>query len=247
MSLDNVYKITLAYDGTAYRGWQVQPNDDTVQGRLEDALGNMAKESVRVTGAGRTDSGVHAEAQVAHFTLTNPIREDGILKGLNALLPPNIRVTNVVRAPGNFHARYSAQEKTYQYRLYCGPIANPYRTRWTLHVPQVLDLHGMKAAAAQFVGEHDFSTFRAAACMAKTSVRVCSASRWIEDVPELVYEVSANGFLHHMVRNMVGTLLEVGRGKMDADKMTTILEARDRNLAGPTAPAVGLHLIRVKY
>ncbi len=247
MPLDNLYKMTLAYDGTSYRGWQVQPNDDTVQGRLEEALGRMAKEPVRVTGAGRTDSGVHAEAQVAHFTLARPIREDGILKGLNTLLPPDIRVTEVVRAPDGFHARYSAREKTYRYRLYCAPVAHPYRARWTLHVPQPLDGDAMRAAAAIFVGEHDFTTFRAAACSAKTSLRVCTASRWIDAAPELVYEVTANGFLHHMVRNMVGTLLEVGRRKMRADEITTLLEARDRNLAGPTAPASGLHLVKVTY
>lgn len=245
--------MILAYDGTAFQGWQAQPRTDTIQGRLETALGRMAKAPVSVVGSGRTDAGVHALAQVAHFRLEHPIPTGGLVKGVNTMLPPEIRVRDVSEAPDGFHARYSATAKTYAYRLDRDPVPLPFRSRFSLHYPHSLDLTAMNEAASCFEGEHDFRALRASACGAKTTTRRIFSSRFTSgsDEPstdgELVYEVTANGFLHHMVRNLVGTLLEVGAGKRDPASMLTLLDSGDRTLAGPTAPAKGLHLMRVDY
>ena len=242
-----LYRVTLAYDGTDYLGWQVQPQGVTIQSRLQEALTHIAGETVSVVGAGRTDAGVHAQGQVAHFDLPTAVPPSGLLKGLNSILPEDIRILEVASAPDDFHARYQARSKTYRYYLDRAPVASPFRCRYTLHHPYPLDVEAMSQAAARLVGRHDFSSFRASSCEAKTSERDCHVSRFTEQGGELVYEVAANGFLHHMVRNLVGTLLEVGRGKLAPDDITRLLEARDRTLAGPTAPAKGLHLIRVDY
>jgi tRNA pseudouridine38-40 synthase len=239
--------MLIAYDGTGYHGWQLQPQAPTVQGELEGALGRMAKRPVRVTGAGRTDAGVHAKGQVAHFDLNHPIPTEGMVKGLNTLIPPDIRVLEVEEVEEDFHARYSARSKTYRYYLDLSPVASPFRCRFTLHHPYDLDRDAMREAASEFIGEHDFAAFRAASCRAKTTSRAVSQSEWVEAGKELVYQVRATGFLHHMVRNLVGTMLEVGRNKMSPCNVRTILDSRDRNLAGPTAPPEGLHLERVEY
>lgn len=239
--------MLLAYDGTAYHGWQLQPEAPTIQGELERALGRMAKTPVRVTGAGRTDAGVHASGQVAHFDLDGPIPAEGILKGLNTLIAEDIRVLGVEEVDDGFHARYSARSKTYRYYLDPSPVASPLRGRFTLHYPHELDRDAMGEAASKFRGEHDFAAFRAASCSAKTTRRYVSLSEWVEEGRELVYQVAASGFLHHMVRNLVGTMLEVGRRKTRALSMAAILESRDRSQAGPTAPPHGLHLERVDY
>jgi tRNA pseudouridine38-40 synthase len=222
-----LYRISLAYDGTNYQGWQVQPQADTIQGKLQDALGTMAGSSVQVVGAGRTDAGVHALGQVVHFTLESLIPPPG--------LPPD------------FHARYSARSKTYRYYLDPSPVASPFRSRFTLHHPHPLDREAMCQAAARFTGRRDFLAFSASSSEAKTTERDCTESHFFEDSGELIYQITANGFLHHMVRNIVGTLLEVGRGKIAPDEIDNLFEGRDRRRAGPTAPALGLHLIRVDY
>jgi tRNA pseudouridine38-40 synthase len=239
--------MTLAYDGTAYRGFQLQSEADTVQGRLEVALSRMAKAPVRVTGAGRTDSGVHAWGQVAHFDLERDIPEDAIRKGLNSILPDDIRILSAERAPADFHARFSARSKTYRYVLDRSEVASPLRCRFTLHYPYPLDQSRLDDGAARIAGEHDFEGFRAASCRAKTTVRSCTTSRFLDEDGELIYEIAASGFLHHMVRNLVGTLLEIGRGKRAPDSIDRIFSSRDRTEAGPTAPAKGLHLMRVDY
>ncbi len=239
--------MVLAYDGTAYHGWQLQPEARTIQGELEKALGRMAKKPVRVTGAGRTDAGVHARGQVAHFDLERAIPPEGMVKGLNTLIPSDIRVLGVAEVDATFHARYSARSKTYRYYLDPTPLASPFRNRFTLHYPHDLDRDGLRQAAAKFLGKHDFAAFRAAACNAKTTTRVVSVSEWVEEEGELVYQVVASGFLHHMVRNLVGTMLEVGRKKTSACSMVAILDSRDRTQAGPTAPPQGLHLEGVSY
>jgi tRNA pseudouridine38-40 synthase len=243
----SLYRMTLSYDGTDYLGWQIQPQGATIQSRLQEALTNIAGEPVSVVGAGRTDTGVHAHGQVAHFELPTPVPSAGILKGLNSMLPEDIRILDVEPAPPDFHARYSARSKTYRYCIDLAPIASPFRTRYTLHHPYPLALEALSQAAERFVGHHDFESFRASSCEAKTTKRDCTVSRFMEEGGELIYEIAANGFLHHMVRNIVGTLLEVGRGRLAPDDIDRLFEARDRREAGPTAPARGLHLIRVEY
>ncbi len=242
-----LHRMTLAYDGTDYLGWQLQPQGVTIQSRLREALAKIAGEPITVVGAGRTDAGVHAHGQVAHFELPTPVPPSGLLKGLNSILPEDIRILNVEPAPPDFHARYSARSKTYRYYFNLAPVASPFRARYTLHHPYPLDRDTLSKAAERFVGHHDFESFRASLCEAKTSERECSVSRFSEEGSELVYEIAANGFLHHMVRNIVGTLLEVGRGKLAPDDIDRLFEVRDRQQAGPTAPARGLHLIRVQY
>jgi tRNA pseudouridine38-40 synthase len=239
--------MTLAYDGTAYRGFQWQPGEDTIQGRLESALSQMAKEAVRVTGAGRTDSGVHAWAQVAHFVLPRPIPPRGIREGLNSLLPNDIRVRGIEEVDDDFHARFDARSKTYRYYLDCAPVASPLRCRFTLHYPYPLDREALDSGARRIPGERDFAAFRASSCTARTTVRRCSKSQFLDEGEELVYEIEASGFLHHMVRNIVGTLLEVGRGTREASSLESLFASRQRPEAGPTAPAKGLHLIKVEY
>jgi tRNA pseudouridine38-40 synthase len=247
MSFVSTWKTVLAYDGTAYKGWQIQDGADTIQGRLEAALARMAEAPVRVVAAGRTDSGVHAWGQVAHFRLERSIPPEGILRGLNALLPSDIRVLSVSETDDTFHARRSARSKTYRYFLDRSKVASPLRSRFTLHYPHALDRAAIEDGAARLVGEHDFAGFRAASCRAKTTVRRCGRSCFFDSGDELVYEIAANGFLHHMVRNIVGTLLEIGRGKRPPSGIETLLASKDRTGAGPTAPARGLHLVRVDY
>jgi tRNA pseudouridine38-40 synthase len=243
--------MTLAYDGTPFHGWQLQPDADTLQGRVETALGRMAGTEVRVTAAGRTDSGVHARGQVAHFDLPRAIPLDGIRKGLNSMLPSEIRALRVEEAVDGFHARFWARSKTYRYYLDRAPVPSPLRSRFTLHYPHPLDRSALDEASARLVGEHDFRALRAASCNAKTTIRRCSRSRFFEESSdaseELVYEIAANGFLHHMVRNIVGTLLEVGRGKRPPSTFDGLFERGERSEAGPKAPAKGLHLVEVEY
>jgi tRNA pseudouridine38-40 synthase len=184
---------------------------------------------------------------VAHFHLETPIPPSGLSKGLNSILPADIRILDADLAPEDFHARYSARSKTYRYYLDLSPVPSPFRTRFTRHYPHPLDREAMSRAAERFVGRHDFEAFRASSCEAKTTERECTVSRFFAEGAELVYEISANGFLHHMARNIVGTLLEVGRGKLAPEDIDALFAARDRTRSGPTAPAQGLHLIRVDY
>lgn len=241
------YRIHLAYDGTDYSGWQVQPNSDTIQARLEQALARMAKRPISIVGSGRTDAGVHAEDQVAHFDLPGPIPCQGLLRGLNSLLPANIRVMIAAESSPKFHARYDVVRKIYRYHLDCAEVPQPLRTRFTWHFPFALDRAQLELAARDFVGEHDFAGFRASSCRAKTTRRRITDSRFLVDGNELIYEVSGSGFLQHMVRNMVGTLIEVGRTKRPASDIAQLLADGDRRLAGPTAPPEGLVLYRVYY
>jgi tRNA pseudouridine38-40 synthase len=239
----------LAYDGTEYCGWQVQPHGDSIQGRVEAAFSKLADCDVRVVAAGRTDAGVHAEAQVVHFDLPRALPPEALVRGGNTLLPPDIRVRSAEPTAATFHARYSARAKTYRYCLDRGPVSLPFRSRFTLHYPHHLDEDAMSEGARAFVGEHDFAGFRASSCGAKTTIRRCDVSSWLPvgAGDELHYTVKASGFLHHMVRNMVGTLLEIGRGKRSPRDIARLLASGDRPSAGPTAPAKGLHLVCVDY
>jgi len=310
-----LWKLILAYDGTPFNGWQVQPNLPTVQGTLAQAIRHITGESVLPQGSGRTDAGVHALAQVASFSLEVPIPAPNFHRALNRALPPSIRILSVEVAPEGFHARHSARRKTYEYRIsttdICSPMLAPYV--WSYHLP--LDLPTLQRAATDILGTHDFTSFSASdpdlatrnaqkdedvisiehdeppvvrpslpnpetvistgggafAAAAeepaslpthlpgpdrvveetppseKTSIRTIYYSTWCQQEDLLIYRITGSGFLHHMVRNLVGTFVEAGSGRIPADSIPTILAARNRNAAGPTAPARGLFLHSVEY
>jgi tRNA pseudouridine38-40 synthase len=246
-------KITLSYDGADFYGWQVQPGCRTIQGTLAEALERVTGERVLPQGSGRTDAGVHALAQVASCAIASPIPAGNLAKALNDVLPAAIRVFNVEAVENGFHARHSAIAKTYRYRLYREEICPPELARYVTHYPFPLDESRMQHAANVVVGEHDFTSF-AAADPEKgkdeeepSSVRTVFSSRWERRGEELIYTVEGNGFLHHMVRNLVGTFLLVGKGTFSPVDMRRILDQRQRSAAGPTAPASGLWLVGVKY
>ena len=252
-------KITLAYDGHPFHGWQVQPGKATIQGTLAETLERITGEQVLPQGSGRTDAGVHALGQVASVTMASPIPTSGLQTALNDKLPPAIRVLSVEEVAEEFHARHSAKGKTYRYRLYRGEVCPPFLAHYVWHYPWPLDLGVMQQAARQVVGEKDFTSFAAVdpdrATRLRddededgpTNVRTIFASDWKEKGEELIYEVRGNGFLHHMVRNLVGTFVEFGKWKHAPARIAEILEARSRSAAGATAPASGLYLVGVEY
>lgn len=255
--------LKLAYDGTDLYGWQRQPARPTVQGLLESAVGTILGEKLAVWGSGRTDAGVHAANQVANFKTSCPIPCPNLVKALNDLLPCSVRIKEASDVPLSFHARYGAVSKTYRYRILLAPIASPFIVRFVYHYPYPLDRGRMTEAARFFLGKHDFTSFAAAEVRSEAStdhaakersrdrdrVRTLFSSRflWRAKTSILIYEVRGNGFLHHMVRNVVGTLIEVGRNKLKPADIPEILKARDRSQAGPTAPAQGLCLWKVQY
>ncbi len=246
-------KLTLAYDGSEFSGWQVQPDAETVQGTLALAIGRLTGEKVLPQGSGRTDAGVHALAQVATFATESPIPGENLGKALNDILPAAIRVLEVAEVPLDFHARKSARAKTYRYRMYRGAVCSPFLARYVWHYPYPLNEDAMHQAAGLVVGEHDFTSFaavdpeRGAEGAAVCNVRRILASSWQRDADEFVYTVRGSGFLHHMVRNLVGTFLLVGKGTLAGSDVTRILGAHDRSAAGATAPASGLYLVGVEY
>jgi tRNA pseudouridine38-40 synthase len=246
-------KLILSYDGAEFSGWQVQPDAATVQGTLSSAIGRVTGEKVLPQGSGRTDAGVHALAQVATFTTESSVPTENFVKALNDILPAAMRVLEVTEMPAEFHARHSARAKTYRYRLYRGAICSPFLARYVWHYPYPLDELAMARAALLVVGEHDFTSFaavdpeRGREDEPTSNVRSISSSVWERADEELVYTVRGSGFLHHMVRNLVGTFILVGRGKKQVDDVTRILEARNRAAAGATAPASGLYLVNVEY
>lgn len=258
------WKVVLAYDGTDFRGWQVQPGEATVQGELQDALHRVVGESPLPQGSGRTDAGVHALAQVASFALRAPIPSENMVRALNRTLPDSIRVLDARPAPASFHARHSARAKTYEYRVFLErteasalSFCSPFISRYVYACSWNLDLDSLQDAAGRLLGEHDFTSFAAADpdlairngdVEPTTSIRTLSASDWEPREGGLfVYRVRGSGFLHHMVRNLVGTMIDVGRGYLKADDLPDILSARSRAAAGPTAPARGLFLRSVEY
>jgi tRNA pseudouridine38-40 synthase len=270
------WKVTLSYDGTDFSGWQVQPGEATIQGELQSALGRITGESPLPQGSGRTDAGVHALAQVASFELAAPIPSQNLQRALNRTLPASIRVSEARTVRSAFHARHSACAKTYEYRIFRGPICPPFLSRYVYECRWPLDLDALQQAAALFTGEHDFSSFAAtdpdltareldivsqpasgsepdlrAATLARSAVRIIFSSAWetrqTESGELFVYRVRGNGFLHHMVRNLVGTMLDAARGQIQIDEIKEILAARSRSAAGPTAPARGLFLHSVEY
>jgi len=245
-------KIVLAYEGSEFSGWQVQPDAGTIQGALASAIGRVTGEKVLPQGSGRTDAGVHALAQVATFATDSPIPTQNLVKALNDVLPSSIRVLAVTEVPPEFHARKSACAKTYRYRVYRGQICPPFVARYVWHYPYPLDEDAMQSAAAFVIGEHDFTSFAAVdpergADEVVSNVRRILASSWERAGDELVYTVRGSGFLHHMVRNLVGTFVLVGKTTLRPAGIADILAARNRSAAGATAPASGLYLVSVEY
>jgi tRNA pseudouridine38-40 synthase len=246
-------KLTLSYDGTDFAGWQVQPELPTVQGLLASAIGRITNEKVLPQGSGRTDAGVHALAQVATFATESSVPASNFVKALNDILPAAVRVTGVEEVSEDFHARKSARGKTYRYRIYRGEICPPFLARYVWHFPYSLDEAAMSSAAGLVEGEHDFTSFaavdpeRGRDGEPVSNVRMIFCSAWERTGDELVYRVSGSGFLHHMVRNLVGTFILVGKGTWRVEDVRRVLEARDRSAGGATAPASGLYLVKVEY
>jgi tRNA pseudouridine38-40 synthase len=245
-------KLLLAYDGTEFSGWQVQPEAATIQGALASAIGRVTGEKVLPQGSGRTDAGVHALGQVATFATQSPIPPQNLVVALNDILPSAIRVLEAAEAPAEFHARKSARSKTYRYRMYRGDICPPFLARYVWHYPYPLDEDAMREVAPLIVGEHDFTSFAAVDPERRreeevSHLRRIFCSSWERQGDEFVYTVRGNGFLHHMVRNLVGTFLLAGKGTLQASDLMRILAARSRSAAGATAPASGLCLVNVEY
>jgi tRNA pseudouridine38-40 synthase len=254
------FKVTLAYDGAHYVGWQRQAAGSSIQGAVEDVLRVLEGGDVAVAGAGRTDAGVHALGQVASFALARDIAPDILQRALNGRLPGDIRVVAAERVSDRFHARFSARTKIYRYRICNADVLAPFARHYAWHVPAALDANAMDAAARQLEGTHDFAAFRTTGGATRTTERTMFRSRVARVTPAaalpghelcgaalVVYEVAGDGFLRHMVRAIVGTLVDIGRGRWPPDRMGDILAARDRSLAGPTAPAEGLFLVGVEY
>ena len=263
-------KLILSYDGSEFAGWQVQPERATIQGTLASAIGRLTGENVLPQGSGRTDAGVHALAQAATFQTSSSIPTENWIKALNDILPASIRVLEVTEAAPDFHARKSVRAKIYRYRMYRGAICPPFLARYVWHYPFPLDEVAMALAATLVVGEHDFTSLAAADPERServavgeilhhrghrgtqgeaqvSNVRTIFSSAWTREGDDLIYAVRGSGFLHHMVRNLVGTFLLIGKGTLTQDDFGAILGARDRSAAGPTAPASGLYLVSVEY
>lgn len=244
-------KLTIAYDGTDFAGWQVQPGALTIQGTLASAIGRLTGEKVMPQASGRTDAGVHALAQVAAFQTESVIPAGNFVLALNDILPASIRVVAAEEVANDFHPRKSAQAKTYRYRILRQPICSPFLSRYVWHYPYPLDEAAMRDAASLVEGEHDFTSFAAVdperAREGTSNVRRIFASQFQRESSELIYEVRGSGFLHHMVRNLLGTFLLVGKGTLQPADITRILGAKDRSAAGATAPASGLYLVNVEY
>ena len=244
-------KLILAYDGTDFAGWQVQADSPSIQGTLASAIGRVTGEKVLPQGSGRTDAGVHAIAQVATVQTESVIPAGNFVVALNDILPASIRVLAAEEVAPEFHPRKSARAKTYRYRIYREAICPPLLARYVWHYPYPLDEDAMRESAPLVEGEHDFTSFAAVdperGREGVSNVRSIFSSQWRRESCELVYEVRGNGFLHHMVRNLVGTFLLVGKGTLKPGDVTTILRACDRSAAGATAPATGLYLLNVEY
>ena len=256
------FKIVLAYDGTDFVGWQRQASGVSIQGLLEDALRELDGRDVTVIGAGRTDAGVHALGQVAAFTLNRDITADAVARAVNARLPDAVRVLSAEDVPPSFHPQFGARAKTYRYRIVTSDVLSPFERRHAWHTPGALDVDAMREATAHLIGRHDFAAFQASGSTVKTTVREVFESAIrpssASGRPELVegrnpqsaileLEITGSGFLRHMVRTIVGSLVEVGRGRRSAAWIAEVLASCDRTTAGPTAPAHGLVLVRVEY
>jgi len=248
MTLKN-FKITLEYDGSKFHGWQRQKHDRTIQAEIEKAVAHIVGHDVAVVGSGRTDAGVHALGQVANFRCDTRLNESVIQKALNSLLPDSIVVRLCKQVDADFHARYDATSKTYRYRIFNRTMRVAIGRQYAWHIRHPLDLEAMRAAAEVLIGRHDFKAFEGAGSPRSHSVRHVLRAQLREEYQAgyLAFEIEANGFLRFMVRNIVGTLVRVGYGKVGLENFTTILGSRDRRQAGATAPAQGLYLVKVSY
>ena len=243
-------KITLQYDGTNYVGWQRQDTGTSIQGLLEDALAPIEGSRVTIHGAGRTDAGVHALAQVATVGLEASIEPPALLRALNAVLPLDVRVLLVEDVRPDFHARFSAVGKVYEYRIVNAPIVSPFLYRYAWHITQPLDVDAMRTGSTRLTGTHDFAAFQGSSSTVRSTARTVRAIEWEDGggyALPLVMRLEGDGFLRYMVRNIVGTLVEVGAGRWPPSRVADVLASRDRTRAGPTAPAQGLFLVRVQY
>lgn len=240
-------KLTIEYDGTDYCGWQIQPGNSSIQGMLEDALAVLLKERVRLHGSGRTDSGVHAAGQVANFACAGGRDLTKLQAGLNALTPRDIVVKEIESVAAGFDARRDAVRRIYEYRLWNRPWESVFRRRYAWHVRRPLEVGRMQAVLPFLNGEHDFSSFRAAGCSARNPVRCVFLNELLEQEGQILYRIEATGYLRHMVRNIVGTLVEVGLGERSVQGFGSLVESCDRRRAGPTAPPQGLCLTAVHY
>jgi tRNA pseudouridine38-40 synthase len=247
-------KLLLAFDGTGYAGWQKQKSDVTIQGIIEDKLCTMTGEDISLHGAGRTDAGVHALEMVANFHTDTNIPCQGMVKGLNSMLPEDIRILGASEVEPDFHARRNAAAKTYWYNIYNGPVQLPTERLYAAHVPGDLDFKAMRNSLKAFIGKHDFSSFEGAGSRDQENSRRGAVRTILESSMESLsrsdhyrFIITGDGFLRHMVRNIVGTILEVGRGRLAESDIAAILTAKDRSAAGPTAPATGLFLKEVHY
>jgi tRNA pseudouridine38-40 synthase len=240
-------KLRLSYDGTSFVGWQRQETGVSVQGCLEEALAKIEGRAVTVHGAGRTDSGVHALEQVASARIRSPIEDARLERALNANLPETIRILSVETVADDFHARFSATGKAYEYRIWNARVVPPFLRLYAWHVIEKLDVTAMNAAAPAIVGEHDFAAFRSARSLNHTTVRTITRATWRRDGDLLILDIAGTGFLRYMVRSLVGTMVEIGRGQRPPADVADLLAKPDRSAAGRTAPPHGLFLVTVQY
>lgn len=244
------YQLIISYDGTAYCGWQVQPNSLSIQSIIQNALETLLKEPISVTGSGRTDAGVHALAQSAHFATEKPFDLCKLHTSLNGILPLDIRILSIQPVENDFHARYSALSKVYRYHIHCNKTMHPFRRLYSLHLPYPIDLQLLKEAAFNFIGQHDFTSFAnegdRGSC-SRNPVRTIQRLDLVEEDHGFYLEFEADGFLYKMVRNITGTLLAAGKGKISPCDVPKIFDAKDRKQAAAAAPPHGLFLVRVNY
>jgi tRNA pseudouridine38-40 synthase len=242
------FKLTIEYDGTHYHGWQVQPNGVSIQQEIESALRTMTRQKVKLLGSGRTDAGVHALGQVANFTCDTAITPEAFHKGLNSILPNDIVIRHVMEVPLQFHARFNAISKCYRYHILNRPIPSAIERHHTWWIRFPLDLPAMAAAADHIIGRHDFKAFEGAGSPRSNTFRHIMEAKFNNQTPgRIIFDVRADGFLRYMVRNLVGTLVDVGLGKIDPEHVKQILDSKDRSRASATAPARGLFLVEVDY
>lgn len=246
--MEKKFKITTEYDGTAYHGWQRQKSDRSIQGEIEKAIAVMTRQSVTLAASGRTDAGVHALGQVAHFACDTALTPEAFFLGLNSLLPDDIVIKFCEAVPETFHARYDAKRKTYRYRILNRSVPSALDHRHVWHIRKELLVGAMQAATGYLIGEHDFKAFEGTGSPRSSTVRNIFRAELNETKDGyLIFEIEGDGFLRYMVRNIVGTLVEVGRGKIAPEDFKAILESKERNRAGATAPPQGLFLVSVEY
>lgn len=242
----NNYVLVIEYDGTNYSGWQVQPNKKTIQSELEKALSKIFNQKIKITGSGRTDAGVHAIGQVASFKAASDIEPQDLKRALNSLLPKDIRIKKAEIRPDSFHARFSAKSKIYRYQISLDEPGVFERFYYT-YIPYKLNVPLMRKEAKDLLGRRDFKCFEASGRRAKDTVRTIKKASFVKRGNKLCFTIEGNGFLYNMVRNIIGTLIEIGRGKMPAGSIKKLIKEKDRTKSGPTAKARGLFLVKVEY